>query len=209
MVGSPTRPYGKGILMENRMESVVTELPSFPGAKLEESQLKERKVFLWGQVDDISAKYVVERLLYLSNEDQEKDITLVINSPGGANTAGMAILDTIDLIPNDVKTVCMGLAASFGALLLLSGTKGKRFAYPHSRIMLHQPHVPGRYEAKATDIGIFASMIEKDKKEINRIIAARTGQPLEIVEKDTDRDLWLSPEEAKEYGVIDDILEKW
>ncbi len=197
--------------MEYRMDmsTPIADLPSFPGVRLEESQLKERKIFLWSQVDDSSAKYIVERLLYLSNEDTEKDITLVINSPGGANTAGMAILDTIDLIPNDVRTVCMGLAASFGALLLLSGTKGKRFAYPHSRIMLHQPHVPGTYQAKATDIGIFATMIENDKKEINRIVAARTGQPLEIVERDTDRDLWLSPSEAKSYGVIDDILEKW
>lgn len=152
---------------------------------------------------------MVERLLYLSNQDPEKDVTLVINSPGGANTSGMSILDTMDLIPNDVSTVCMGLAASFGALLLLSGTKGKRFAFPHSRIMLHQPHVPGTYQAKATDIGIFASMIERDKKEINRIVSERTGQPLEVVERDTDRDLWLTPSEAKIYGVIDGVLENW
>ncbi|TGK01182.1 ATP-dependent Clp protease proteolytic subunit [Leptospira langatensis] len=191
------------------MENGIAELAQLPGLRLEDSQLKERKVFLWGQVDDSSAKYVVDRLLYLSNMDPEKDITLVINSPGGANTAGMAILDTMDLIPNDVNTVCMGLAASFGALLLLSGTKGKRSAFPHSRIMLHQPHVPGRFEAQATDIGIFASMIERDKKEINRIVSLRTGQPLEIVERDTDRDLWLNPYEAKEYGVIDSVVENW
>ncbi|TGK07639.1 ATP-dependent Clp protease proteolytic subunit [Leptospira semungkisensis] len=191
------------------MEDTVAEIAQLPGLRLEDNHLKERKVFLWGQVDDSSSKYVVERLLYLSNMDPEKDITLVINSPGGANTAGMAILDTMDLIPNDVKTVCMGLAASFGALLLLSGTKGKRSAFPHSRIMLHQPHVPGRFEAQATDIGIFASMIERDKKEINRIVSVRTGQPLEIVERDTDRDLWLNPYEAKEYGVIDFVAENW
>ncbi|TGL63560.1 ClpP family protease [Leptospira sarikeiensis] len=192
------------------MSETVAEQPiQFPGLRLEENQLKERKIFLWGQVDDNSAKHVVERLLYLSNQDPEKDITLVINSPGGANTSGMSILDTMDLIPNDVRTVCMGLAASFGALLLLSGTKGKRFALPHSRIMLHQPHVPGTYQAKATDIGIFASMIERDKKEINKLVAERTGQALEVVERDTDRDLWLTPEEARIYGVIDGVLENW
>ncbi|EMJ98884.1 ClpP family protease [Leptospira sp. WS58.C1] len=191
------------------MTDTLVEPIQFPGLRLEDNQLKERKIFLWGQVDDLSAKHVVERLLYLSNQDPEKDITLVINSPGGANTSGMSILDTMDLIPNDVSTVCMGLAASFGALLLLSGTKGKRFAFPHSRIMLHQPHVPGTYQAKATDIGIFASMIERDKKEINRIVSERTGQPLEVVERDTDRDLWLTPSEAKIYGVIDGVLENW
>ncbi|GBF39179.1 ClpP family protease [Leptospira johnsonii] len=191
------------------MTDTLVEPIQFQGLRLEDNQLKERKIFLWGQVDDSSAKHVIERLLYLSNQDQEKDITLVINSPGGANTSGMSILDTMDLIPNDVSTVCMGLAASFGALLLLSGTKGKRFAFPHSRIMLHQPHVPGTYQAKATDIGIFASMIERDKKEINRIVSERTGQPLEIVERDTDRDLWLTPTEAQIYGVIDGVLENW
>ncbi|MGJ4745164.1 ATP-dependent Clp protease proteolytic subunit [Leptospira sp. SA-E8] len=191
------------------MTDTLVEPIQFPGLRLEDNQLKERKIFLWGQVDDLSAKHVVERLLYLSNQDPEKDITLVINSPGGANTSGMSILDTMDLIPNDVSTVCMGLAASFGALLLLSGTKGKRFAFPHSRIMLHQPHVPGTYQAKATDIGIFASMIERDKKEINRIVSERTGQPLEVVERDTDRDLWLTPTEAQIYGVIDGVLENW
>ncbi|MEI1277966.1 ATP-dependent Clp protease proteolytic subunit [Leptospira venezuelensis] len=191
------------------MTDTLVEPIQFPGLRMEDNQLKERKIFLWGQVDDSSAKYVVERLLYLSNQDPEKDITLVINSPGGANTSGMSILDTMDLIPNDVSTVCMGLAASFGALLLLSGTKGKRFAFPHSRIMLHQPHVPGTYQAKATDIGIFASMIERDKKEINRIVSERTGQPLEVVERDTDRDLWLTPTEAQIYGVIDGVLENW
>lgn len=191
------------------MTDTLVEPIQFPGLRMEDNQLKERKIFLWGQVDDSSAKYVVERLLYLSNQDAEKDITLVINSPGGANTSGMSILDTMDLIPNDVSTVCMGLAASFGALLLLSGTKGKRFAFPHSRIMLHQPHVPGTYQAKATDIGIFASMIERDKKEINRIVSDRTGQPLEVVERDTDRDLWLTPSEAQIYGVIDGVLENW
>lgn len=191
------------------MTDTLVEPIQFPGLRLEDNQLKERKIFLWGQVDDLSAKHVVERLLYLSNQDPEKDVTLVINSPGGANTSGMSILDTMDLIPNDVSTVCMGLAASFGALLLLSGTKGKRFAFPHSRIMLHQPHVPGTYQAKATDIGIFASMIERDKKEINRIVSERTGQPLEVVERDTDRDLWLTPSEAKIYGVIDGVLENW
>ncbi|EPG73918.1 putative ATP-dependent Clp endopeptidase, proteolytic subunit ClpP [Leptospira fainei serovar Hurstbridge str. BUT 6] len=190
------------------MEPVLPDL-ILPGVRLDENNLKERKIFLWGQVDDASAKHVIDRLLYLSSEDSTKDITLIINSPGGANTAGMAILDTMNLISNDIRTVCMGLAASFGALLLLSGTKGKRYAYPHSRIMLHQPHVPGRFEAQATDIGIFASMVEKEKKEINRIIAEGTGQPLEIIERDTDRDFWLSAEEAVTYGVIDSIFQAW
>ncbi|EQA36741.1 putative ATP-dependent Clp endopeptidase, proteolytic subunit ClpP [Leptospira inadai serovar Lyme str. 10] len=191
------------------MESPVLPDLMLPGIRLDENNLKERKIFLWGQVDDASAKYVIDRLLYLSSEDPRKDITLIINSPGGANTSGMAILDTMNLISNDIRTICMGFAGSFGALLLLSGTKGKRYAYPHSRIMLHQPHVPGRFEAQATDIGIFASMVEKEKKEINRIIAEGTGQPLEIIERDTDRDFWLSAEEAVTYGAIDSVLQTW
>ncbi|TGK12186.1 ATP-dependent Clp protease proteolytic subunit [Leptospira fletcheri] len=179
------------------------------GIRLDEGHLKERKIFLWGQVDDASAKHVIDRLLYLSSEDPKKDITLVINSPGGANTSGMAILDTMKAVPNDIRTVCMGLAASFGALLLLSGTKGKRSAMAHSQIMLHQPHVPGRMEAKATDLGIFATMVEREKKEINRIISEQTGQPLEKVEIDTDRDFWLSADEAVEYGILDFVFKSW
>ena len=173
--------------------------------ELDRKFLDERKVYLWGVVDDNSAKHIVERLVYLESTDPGKDIKLYINSPGGVITAGMAILDTMNMISSPVSTICMGLAASMGALLLCAGEKGKRLAYPHSRIMIHQPLISGQIIAPALDLKIQADEIKKTRDEINRIIAEASGKSIETVEEDTDRDYYLNSKEAKEYGLIDDI----
>lgn len=170
--------------------------------------LEQRRVYLWGQVDDHSAKYIVDRLLYLEAEDSSKDITLFINSPGGVITSGMSIFDTMNMIKPDVSTVCMGLAASMGALLLCAGKKGKRFAWPHSRIMIHQPLISGQIIAPAVDINIHAEEIKKTRTELNKIIADATGRTIEQVEKDTDRDYYLNAEEGVSYGIVDKVMNK-
>jgi len=174
---------------------------------LSQKFLEDRRVFLWGQVDDASARYVIERLLYLDGLDSEREITLVINSPGGLNTSGFAILDVIDGIRTPVSTLCLGLAASFGALILISGSKGRRFAAPRSRILLHQPWIPGKVEGPATDLQIQAIEIAKQRKMINNIIAERSGQEVTTIERETDRDRWFSAAEAQEFGLIDGICE--
>ncbi|MCR9145169.1 MAG: ATP-dependent Clp protease proteolytic subunit [bacterium] len=168
---------------------------------------ERRQIFLWGQVDDASAKHIVERLLYMSAIDSQSDISLMINSPGGMNTAGFAILDAMRMIQPDVRTYCLGLAASFGALLLMCGAKGKRFALPHARVMIHQPWLPGEYRATATELRIQAEEIQKQRDEIDQIIAEATGRPFEEVAGDTDRDHWLNAEAAVEYGVIDAVAQ--
>ncbi len=150
----------------------------------------------------------MERLLYLDAIDPGKDITLLINSPGGIITSGMAIFDTMQMISSNVSTVCMGLAASMGALLLVAGTKGKRCAWPHSKIMIHQPLISGQIVAPAIDLKIHAQEIRKTRDELNRIIAERTGKTIEQVEKDTDRDYYMNSREALEYGIIDKIINK-
>lgn len=172
-------------------------------AAIEKNFLERRHVYLWGAVEDSSARYIVERLLYLDSIDPGKDITLFINSPGGVITSGMCIYDTMQMISSDVSTVCMGLAASMGALLLCGGTKGKRYAWPHSRIMIHQPLISGQIVAPAVDIKIHAQEIKKTRDELNRIIAEATGRSLEQVERDTDRDNYMNTQEAIEYGLID------
>ena len=176
--------------------------------KIDSRFLEQRKIYLWGVVNDDTARHVVERLLYLEAEDPGKDITFYINSPGGAVTSGMAIFDTMRMISSDVSTVCLGLAASMGALLLCGGTKGKRYSYPHSRIMIHQPLISGQIIGPAVDISIHAKEMKKTRGEINRIISLATGKPLEIVEKDTDRDFYMNAEEAREYGLVDAVVEK-
>ena len=173
--------------------------------ELDRKFLDERKVYLWGVVDDNSAKHIVERLVYLESTEPGKDIKLYINSPGGVITAGMAILDTMNMISSPVSTICMGLAASMGALLLCAGEKGKRLAYPHSRIMIHQPLISGQIIAPALDLKIQADEIKKTRDEINRIIAEASGKSIETVEEDTDRDYYLNSKEAKAYGLIDDV----
>ena len=166
--------------------------------------LKDRIIFLGEEVNDVSASLVVAELLFLEAEDPGKDIQLYINSPGGSVTAGMAIYDTMQYIKCDVSTICLGIAASMGAFLLAGGTKGKRFALPNSTIMIHQPS--GGAQGQATEIQIVADHIAKTKRTLNEILAANTGQPLEVVEKDTDRDNYMSAEEALAYGLIDGVV---
>lgn len=168
--------------------------------------LKERVIFLVGPVNDQSANLVVAQLLFLESENPDKDISFYINSPGGSVSAGMSIFDTMQFIKPQVSTLCMGMAASMGSFLLMAGAKGKRFALPNSRIMIHQPS--GGAQGQATDIEIHAREILKTREQLNRIYAERTGQPLEKIQADMERDFFLDPEQAKEYGLIDQVLTK-
>ena len=167
--------------------------------------LKDRIIFLGEEVNDVSASIIVAQLLFLEAEDPSKDIQLYINSPGGSVTAGMAIYDTMKYIKCDVSTICLGMAASMGAFLLAGGTKGKRFALPHPTIIIHQPS--GGAQGQATEIQIVADHIAQTKRTLNEILAENTGQPYEVVEKDTDRDNYMTAEEAKAYGLIDGVVE--
>jgi len=169
--------------------------------------LRERIIFLGGPINDAVANTVIAQLLFLDHEDKKKDIMLYINSPGGSVTAGMAIYDTMQFVKADVSTMCVGIAASMGAFLLASGSKGKRFALPNSQILLHQVMVEG-IGGQATEVEISARQIIKTKQRMNQILAKHTGQSLAKVEKDTERDFWLTTEEAKAYGVIDEIIKK-
>ena len=167
--------------------------------------LKERIIFLADEVNDVTASLVIAQLLFLDAEDPGKDIFIYINSPGGSVSAGMGIYDTMQYIKSDVSTICVGMAASMGAFLLAAGTKGKRFALPNSTIMIHQPL--GGVQGQASDIKIHTEYLLKVKENLNKILSERTGKPLEIIEKDTDRDNFLSAIEAKEYGLIDDVMD--
>ena len=167
--------------------------------------LKDRIVFLGEEVTDISANLIVAQLLFLASEDANKDIHLYINSPGGSVVAGMAIYDTMQYIKCDVSTICMGMAASMGAFLLAGGKKGKRYALPNSEIMIHQPS--GGARGQATELQIAAEQILKSKKKLNEMLAANTGKPLEVIERDTERDFYMSAKEALEYGIIDNVIE--
>lgn len=166
--------------------------------------LKDRIIFLNEEVTDTSASIIVAQLLFLESEDPGKDISLYINSPGGSVTAGMAIYDTMNYIKCDVSTICLGMAASMGAFLLAGGAKGKRFALPNAEVMIHQPS--GGAKGQATDIKIVAENILKTKKKLNEILAQNTGKPLEVIEVDTERDYYMTAEEAKAYGLIDNII---
>ena len=166
--------------------------------------LKERVIFLVGPVNDVTANLVVAQLLFLEAENPDKDISFYINSPGGSVTAGMSIYDTMQFIKPDVSTLCMGQACSMGAFLLTAGTKGKRFALPNSRIMIHQPM--GGFQGQASDIAIHAKEILSLRDKLNQIMAHHTGQPIERIERDTDRDNFLSAQESAEYGLIDKVL---
>ena len=167
--------------------------------------LKERIIFLGEEVNDVTAGLVVSQLLFLEKEDPDKDINLYINSPGGSVTAGMAIYDTMQYVKCDVSTMCMGMAASMGAFLLSGGTKGKRLALPNAEIMIHQPS--GGAQGQATEIEIAAEHILRTKKKLNTILSENTGQPYETIVKDTERDNWLTAQEALEYGLIDKVME--
>jgi ATP-dependent Clp protease, protease subunit len=168
--------------------------------------LRERIVFLIGPVNDQSANVVVAQLLFLESENPDKDIFLYINSPGGSVSAGMSIFDTMQFIKPDVSTMCLGMAASMGSFLLMAGAKGKRLSLPNSRIMIHQPS--GGAQGQATDIEIHAREILKTREQLNRIYAERTGQPVEKIQADMERDFFLDPEEAKAYGLIDQVIAK-
>lgn len=169
--------------------------------------LKERIIFLVGPVNDHTANLVVAQMLFLESENPDKDIYFYINSPGGSVTAGMSIFDTMNFIKPDVSTLCLGQAASMGAFLLSAGAKGKRFALPNSRIMIHQPLISGGLGGQASDIEIHARELIKIKEKLNHFLAKHTDQPLEKVERDTDRDNFMSAEAAKEYGLVDDVIE--
>jgi ATP-dependent Clp protease, protease subunit len=168
--------------------------------------LRERIVFLVGPVNDATANVVVAQMLFLESENPDKDIFLYINSPGGSVSAGLSVYDTMNFIKPDVSTLCMGMAASMGSFLLMAGAKGKRAALPNSRVMIHQPS--GGAQGQATDIEIQAREIIKTREQLNRIYADRTGQTLERIAADMERDMWMSPTEAKEYGLIDQVLDK-
>lgn len=168
--------------------------------------LKDRIIFLGSEIDDNLANLVIAQFLFLAGEDSSKDISLYINSPGGSITAGMAIYDTMQYIQPDVSTICVGMAASMGAFLLSSGVKGKRFALPNSEVMIHQPL--GGTSGQAIDIDIHAKRIMAIKNRLNKILATNTGQTLKKIEKDTDRDYFLTAEEAKKYGIIDEVFNK-
>lgn len=167
--------------------------------------LKERVIFLVGPVDDHTANVIVAQMLYLESENPDKDINLYINSPGGSVSAGLAIYDTMQFIKPDVSTMCIGQAASMGAMLLAAGTNGKRFCLPHSRVMIHQPL--GGYQGQATDIEIHTREILKIRSQLNDLLALHTGQSVETIATDTERDNFMSPEQAKEYGLIDKLID--
>lgn len=168
--------------------------------------LNDRIIMLCDQVTDATASLVVSQLLYLEGQDSEKDISLYINSPGGSVTAGMAIYDTMQYIKCDVSTICLGLAASMGAFLLSSGAKGKRLALPNSEIMIHQPLISGGLSGQCTDIKIRADHLVRTKQNLNRVLSENTGKSLDIIERDTDRDNFMSADEAMEYGLIDKVI---
>lgn len=168
--------------------------------------LNDRIIFLGGPIDDNVANLVIAQLLFLDHEDSKKDISLYINSPGGSVTAGLAIIDTMNFIKSDVSTICVGIAASMGALILSSGKKGKRFSLPNSEVMIHQ--VMGGAEGQASDIAINAKHILRTKDTLNKILADNTGKKFEQVEKDSDRDYWMTSDEAKKYGIVDEIISK-
>mgnify|MGYP003591891469 FL=1 len=168
--------------------------------------LKERVIFLVGEVNDQSANLVVAQMLFLESENPDKDISFYINSPGGSVSAGMSIFDTMQFIKPDVSTLCMGMAASMGAFLLSAGAKGKRFVLPNAKVMIHQPL--GGTRGQATDIEIHARDILKTRDQLNRILAERTGQPLDKIARDTERDYYLNAQEAKDYGLVDEVISK-
>ena len=187
-----------------QLPTITNQSPMSPGGDLFDRLLKERIVFLGGQVTDELAIQISGKLLLLEAEDAERDISLYINSPGGSVYAGMAIYDTMQFVRPDIITICMGMAASMGQFLLCAGAKGKRHSLPHGRILMHQPL--GQMQGQATDIKIHAEQIIKTKKEMAELIAFHTGQPVERIEADSDRDRWFTAQEALDYGMIDEIV---
>ncbi len=189
-------------------EPQSTETEKSANTKIQESFLKERKIFLWGEVSDKSARDITEKLLYLEADAPGEEITFYINTPGGSITAGMAVYDTMRLISSPIKVVVTGMAASMGSILLCGANKGKRFLYPHSRVLIHQPLISGQMIAVAVDIHIQAQEMERLRDELNAILASSSSQKLEKIQNDTDRDFYMTAQEAIEYGLADAIIDK-
>jgi ATP-dependent Clp protease protease subunit len=192
--------------MENSCKS-EEEKDKSKSSKIQETFLEQRKIFLWGEVSDKSARDVTEKFLYLESVDPGKPITFYINTPGGSITAGMAIYDTMQLITAPITVVVTGMAASMGSILLCGADKGKRVLYPHSRVLIHQPLISGQMVAVAVDIHIQAKEMEKLRDELNQILANASGQPIEQIQKDTDRDFYMTAQEAIDYGLADSICD--
>lgn len=193
---------------EDEDESAAAKSPAPIAAQIQRKFLEQRKIFLWGAVTDETARDITEKLLYLEATAPGKDITFYINTPGGSITAGMAVYDTMQLITSPVTVVVTGMAASMGSILLSGAKKGRRLLYPHSRVLIHQPLISGRFIGPASDINIQAQEMEKLRSELNQILAHASGQPLERITRDTDRDFYLNAKEAIEYGLADKIVDK-
>lgn len=189
-------------------EDKKQEVPAFINKKLEKLFFEKRAVYLWGAVEDKTARDIVTRLLLLDADKPGEEIKFYINSPGGVVTSGMVIYDTMQLIQSPVSTICMGLAASMGSILLSAGTKGKRSIYPHGEVMIHQPSLGGHYQANSADIEIQANQIKKTKELGAKILAANCGKKVEQIMKDFDRDYWMDAQEAVKYGIVDSVLTK-
>ncbi len=186
----------------------VEKTPEPVAAMVQKKFLRERQIFLWGPVTDASCRDLTEKLLYLEAQDPGKEITFYLNSPGGSVTAGMAVYDTMQLITSPITVIVTGMAASMGSILLCGARKGHRLLYPHARVLIHQPLITGRFTGPATDINIQAQEMEKIRQELNEILAQASGQPIERINRDTDRDFYLNAKEAIEYGLADRIVEK-
>jgi ATP-dependent Clp protease, protease subunit len=193
---------------DDESESAHTKGPAPVAALIQKKFLEQRKIFLWGAVTDETAKDITEKLLYLEATGPGKDITFYINTPGGSITAGMAVYDTMKMVTSPITVVVTGMAASMGSILLCGAKKGRRLLYPHSRVLIHQPLISGRFIGPATDINIQALEMEKLRSELNQILADSSGQPLERITKDTDRDFYLKAQEAIDYGLADKIVDK-
>ncbi len=193
---------------EREEEAKAAQLPQAVGTLIQKKFLKARKLFLWGPVTDETAKDVCEKLLYFEADAPGRDITFYINTPGGSITAGMAIYDTLKIISSPVTVVVTGIAASMGSVLLCAAAKGRRLVFPHARVLIHQPLIAGRFIGPATDINIQAKEMEKLRDELNQIMAAASGQPIEKIARDSDRDFYLNAREAIEYGLADRIVDK-
>jgi ATP-dependent Clp protease protease subunit len=202
------KTFSKELLVAEKDNGMLEGMKKmFVGREIEEQMLKRREIFLWGEIDDESAERIVQKILFFDGKAQD-DITLFINSPGGAISSGMAIYDTMQYAKSDIRTVCMGQAASMGALLLCAGKKGKRTAWKHARVLIHQPLISGNIVAPASDIKIHAEEMLRIRGELNQILSLHTGQELKKIEEDTDRDFFMSAEEAIVYGIIDTIVKK-
>lgn len=199
--------YKKAFLMEEEKEEKEKD-NKFSAREFDKKFIEQRKIFLWGPVDDDSSKDIVNRLMYLDSMDPGKEITFFISSPGGMVTSGMVIYDTMQMIQSPVSTVCMGMAASMGSILLSGGEKGKRKIFPHGEVMIHQPSIGGTYRGVSADLEIQAEQIQKTKEIGARILAENCGQTYEKIMKDFDRDYWMDAQSALEYGIVDELLDK-